>query len=405
MAEIDFDELDKAVNSIMSNANSSKKSSKNEQTQVTQVQSEADTPKVDAIEPEASDSMSTHEQQDASTVGVPEPDSDGVDTPTVSDETVNLLSSDDSNEPSEDSSAMTQPLANKRRGQFMDMKHPSADMKTSTAPAPITPSRVGVTLSPLSSDVKPDIEKASDADSPNTKQDAPTDTSEDADLIHSNEVSDTASDQTEHATADEPTPATDVATEDTEPMTTSPFLPDAKVEKRPLGTPIHDDEQVNDELDADKSSENEQDAADQTDEAIEPAQTPSSLPKELHSSVLEVEADTTVDEAPTQATEDSDEKEQTRNIVADTASEVAPHESKEFAGPSSIPPQYNVKDDQSDSDENEPQTSMYDSAADHPALAEHKKSSHWVVAIVIFLMLLLGAAGGAGLYLYQTGSF
>lgn len=48
------------------------------------------------------------------------------------------------------------PLAIKRRGKFMDVMHPSADMTSATPAAPVKPVRTSPVLQPISTDVKPE---------------------------------------------------------------------------------------------------------------------------------------------------------------------------------------------------------------------------------------------------------
>ena len=51
----------------------------------------------------------------------------------------------------------TTPLAIKRRGKFMDMVHPSADMTSGAPAAPVKSPRTSPVLQPLSSDVSPEV--------------------------------------------------------------------------------------------------------------------------------------------------------------------------------------------------------------------------------------------------------
>ncbi len=339
-----------------------------------------------SVSDEPQDDASTPDVQEDQNVSISDDTNEHIDAESdMSDPAV-----EQADEPIEQPAAQPTSLATKRRGQFMDMKHPSADMKSATsAQSESLPSRVGVTLSPLSA-------RQSSDDSLSA---SPSEVADDAEptSLESSEDIDTQLDSISNDSRDRTSEYGDDLLDDDD-APTSPFLPDAKVDKRPLGSTSTADDTMS-EIQAD----NERPL-----EVTAPATVSTQLPKELDSSVLEVEADTTAEEQASQDHDNdySDDNETTAQPDTDGGLEHGESDDEKksdgFAAPTSIPPQYSVKEDKVD--EAEPQTSLYDDAADHPALVESKKSSHWIIAIVIFLMLLLGAAGGAALYLYQTGT-
>lgn len=396
MAEIDFDELDKAVNSLMDSA--TKKAAPQEENTSSLVES-PEPIAVDAQKPEQSTSEPEESPAQPVETSLSDSSSDGSQTPMSTDETP--------------SSPAPAPLATKRRGQFMDMKHSSADMRTAPTPMAAKPmSRVGTTLAPISSVVTheeaPTEEPVAAPKHSITEEDAKKEATPLLDAPDPVDAITATSEVNDDDTDGELPP---LEKEDTAPV--SPFLPDAKVEKRPLGTP----EPVVAESSDDEQSSNDAPApvgatmthgvaleAPASAEPIAPATIRTTLPKELHSSVLEVEADTTAaGESEDDAETAAESTPETKDVVAsvDSATPEAKTDATVSAAAASIPPQYTAKKPAEDA---EPQASMYDNAVDHPALAQPKKTSHWAVVIIIIILVLLGALGGAALYLYQTGA-
>lgn len=406
MAEIDFDELDKAVSSLMENVNKPKRQSAPE---VSDASADSSQNSDDKEQSQPSDESRETEQKTQ---------------PNDTDSTSDLTKSVDTSAEEQDSEPPKRPLANKRRGQFMDMKHASADMRVMPVAKPPM-SRIGTSLSPISSGVKSDDEKTEEPQTPQAHPaDVPSeDYSENSEssgvLSESQTTSTNSTDDSEEVTSERTSQKTD---EDTD-LPTSPFLSGAKVEKRPLGAPAPAPKEDSD-IDAAVQSEQNTDAPEEetlshtvelssATESVAPAVSPTKLPKELDASVLEVEADTTAidgkagDEAKQEQFEDD---EQPHDMSAETTksdskkSDDAAQPSEAYA-PASIPMQYKAKQPGDDTlSAQEPQTSMYDTAVDHPTLAQPKKTSHWAIVIGIIIFVLLGALAGAALYLYQTGT-
>lgn len=309
-------------------------------------------------------------------------------------------------------------LATKRSsGRFMDVFHPSADMKRPTpdgAAAPV--SRQGLTITPpepatppVEAMEEPEQEKLATADMP---ADPPkTAHNEWPDPIDFAAKKNGTDEPTSHATPlEDPTITTDAAVIDEviadkktavaaapDAPLASPFLPDAKVAKRPLG----ELSVSSPEEDAGAASEGTQEAALTGDEAIlatitaEPeTQTPADtvsdkvlLPEELDSDLISVEADSTEPMSPHGA----------------TTQEIAPRDEAEKEAsdarmnvPASIQQQYK----EAPSSAAAP-GAIYDVDNYHQPLAHpEQKKSGWMMIVWIVLLLIVGAGGGAAVYYF-----
>lgn len=312
MSEIDFDELDKAVNSIM---------------------------------------------------GQP------ADISTAATQTKPAVDSNDS--PSQPS---PQTPAVKRRGQFMDMIHPSAKMRSvePSAPRPRV-SRQGATIAPGLESSAMATDQAIDQSS----------TQKPLETLSSIAPSAGAPDSTGSAVS----PTLHQAQE----PQTSPFLADAKVDKRPLGSPDWSSPTVSStdlssqmaDLNQNLTSESQSDQSSADDD--NPTTTP--LPAELSQDIMQIESD-----GATKSPEPA---------IVTTSNEIANSSSQAAIGARqlSIPPQYKAatpKVPLADS-ENQP-ASMYD-LGDGPLKAPVKKKSSWPIIIGALLLILVGIVGSVGLFL------
>ncbi|MGB2686868.1 MAG: hypothetical protein WBC12_02390, partial [Candidatus Saccharimonas aalborgensis] len=224
MTELDFDELDRAVNDLMHDVDTTKRPSglDDPEDKVVELNTPADTSSAS-----------------------PEPAGRGAQGAITN--------------------AATVPPAIKRRGQFMDMIHPSSDMKKA---ATLGVKREGVTIQPsptqpheemvaspaptendTTSKPEPNDEQPPVIESGDSLPETPTDSTDEVGYPDPMEFTgkDEATDHTpdssieeaESATQNDPVVDTsdqhqDMPVDD-EPLS-SPFLPDAKVEKRPLGS-------------------------------------------------------------------------------------------------------------------------------------------------------------------------
>ncbi len=372
MKEFDFDELDKAVNSLMS-----------------------ETKKVDTSPPDTTPAPSAPpavapvSSIASPVVSVPMP-------------TVTPM-------PAPAPVAETRPsLAPKRSGRFMDVVHPSSDMTLPQVPRRPTPSREGAVVAPLSPSApltpvvsnapEPQLEtlavppSAAQVESDSTDATS-TFTESWPDPIEATSVSPTAFEDTPvinatSATSESTSPSEDDALAKEvasvpDVSLSSPFLPDTKVEKRPLGVQATSQAPVVAESDSKSDLDNQ--ANDRPSDIEEDTQVSPQvdLPAELHQDLLNVEADSAAT-TPDIASVDTESS----SIALRNQTPVP-----SLGESNSIAQQYMVKATSSDTDH----TPVYDSAAQALSHPEKKKSG-WLIVLSIILVLALFAAAGVGLY-------
>ncbi len=412
MTDIDFEELDKAVNNLMSDVDTSQRAPGLDDPEE----------KVVSLSPSAAQPST---QSPSTTSEAQAPSS---------------------------STARTTPLAVKRRGQFMDIVAP-------TRSAPPRVSRQGVTLQPTETaaetpeETVPPVE--AEESTVSTTETVPTLPSHDmestgsavpepvashdssVELLTTSETSADSVEQPATPDLDEQTsyeqtssesvpPVVDTPTDDTQPEEddvpqsvvdeitavtsdqsseplSSPFLSDAKVEKRPLGTPITlpdpidttplttETETLDDakELSAEPAVDDAatSDApADTSSDENQPVQLASEasavpVPEELKTEVTEVES---------------------QAIGSPTESTVEPTQPVQPPAGGSIAQQYKEQPSSGD------QTSgaIFDTATYHKGVEtpEKKKASRKIVPILIWILALLalGAAAGAAYFYWST---
>ena len=348
MAELDFDELDKAVSDLMVNVDTSKQPAgldEHAETVVTIPSSDTSKPATLPVSPGTPQTPSSGPQSGAATPSAPAAPS----------------------------------LATKRRGQFMDIVHPSLNMTTGS---PKFSNRHGTTLKPssgaesLASEQRGEVpapvpvEQAASAPTEGAPQSAwpdpidmaagstvPTDTVP-ADNLSTASAEDTSSDSTEPA-----------------PLS-SPFLSDTKVEKRPLGG-------VSPDLGA------QPEASPAKSEAVASAPVVSSkvLPAEFGGDIMAAESKDL-----------SSHPEAAKVLAAPMRVAAAPvSEAKTLSSNGSISPQYTEKPSSGDQSNG----SIYDTATYHQAIDADKPKKKpsplkWIIWIVV--LLLVGAAAGAAYY-------
>lgn len=161
----------------------------------------------------------------------------------------------------------------------------------------------------------------------------------------------------------------------------SPFIADAKVEKRPLGA-FTDAEPLASSLDlANQPQESQQPASTAILDSERPINTDVPVPAELQDDLLSIESgeDTVSDAQPVEAI---------AQPIVTAASPVAPV---------SIPQQYVEQPSTGD----QPAGSIFDTDAYHKPIAHPKKSkSGWMMLLWIFLLIILGVGAGAAFYFY-----
>lgn len=360
MTELDFDELDKAVNSLMG----------------------------DKKEPVGS--VPASPPQDATPAATPA-------TPATPAPVASEPASTPSQVPSSQSVRPT-PMALRRSGRFMDVVPAVRKDPASATKPPV--SRQGATLQPSSPVVEPEplktAETAPPPQAPAATEPPTTDWPDPLELVSKN-TSDAENPLPEASSIEEAaTPAlkelewenkaSDVKNTTDEPLS-SPFLPDAKVEKRPLGGALPAPESP-------LLAEDGNTQLPALPKDVEPA-----LPEELHGDVVSIEADnSTTDPSRHAAPEPSVPEVKRAEMPApkEVKPAVTVTEAAAPTGPTSIPQQYKEESATGDTKNG----AIYDTKSYHQPLSHPaKKKSGWGWVLWILLILVLGAGGGAALYL------
>lgn len=374
MKDIDFDELDKAVSSVLSKG-ATTTLNKETKTETASGNSMGNIPDSAESIPVQVTSSPKKDTNIAAAPAIEQPAASTEQAPVESVKVEPALEKPASTESKTDSGAAP---TIRRAGRFMDVVHPSSDMagpKAAVAPTNRV-SMSGKTLQPIAAgnaftteaEVTPEkvIEKPT-ATTPATKPDAIA--SEDPawpDPINTPSVdtNKVTSPKTEDATV--PVNITAASPE----IAASPFIDDPQVEKRPLGA-FSETAQTQSTLPREA-------AADATHEEPLVAEAGSEvLPPELDVDVISVESDIdTVENEPSQVN---------HSVHATTAQ----------AGTLSIPKQYQEAERPEDTSAH----SLFDTKDYHPPLNVHTDNSHrflWVWVVIAALLLL----GTAGLFAY-----
>lgn len=352
MTDIDFDELDRAVNSLMKpkQANSSGEAPNNRA---------ADSAQPTVPSPSTDTQTSMPNSNPAATA------------PSENDQP----SGQDARQSPDDASSRPKVVV-KPRGQFMDVIHNSSNMKSPNTTAPkLTPRhRSGGTLQPTSgvtpkdsantlAEVKPKAQLSSEPAVQSQVQEAEQSW---PDPIEMNQSS-------AQASADK--------SQDGGPLST-PFLADAKVDKRPLGGL-----QPTTELIAKPMADPEV-----SDVRADDTEQQSTLPDELKQDVLAVEAASNT-ESDSVSIEPA-----VKSAPAVNATSKTPATATVGSLPQSPPPQ------RVNSVQNEPDNSIFDTEQyQAPVKQPAKRKSNWLIVVAIVALVLLGTGGGIAFYLLSSG--
>lgn len=441
MKDLDFDELDRAVNSLMTNVPKTPTQSSEPQEKTLNIATTLDgdtPPSFDAIEKTAIQATTTPVAVTPKPSSLPTPTR-----PTVLRDVTPAHLVPPAPAPTRAQPSIT-PAA-RRSGKFMDVVRPSQPKQDDERPV----SRQGVTIQPSSNPIveepasqpKPPIEETPVPAESHDKEVASPVVSSSAVEAPTNDWPDpldmqpTTTSPTEPSLdKSEPEPVEELntpnqtskdASSPQEPLT-SPFLPDAKVEKRPLGgsSPLALPSDITEEPEAEAAplpAEKEptgptlpkapaaetgsSDATAETDSSNTIAKTPSSqsvdtpLPEELSNDLMAVEADTTHDELKKEHDSAAEENTSLDKEETKEQSPAAPiHHQDEKANVSvstSIPQQYHEVPSTGDKDSG----SIYDTNTYHQPLTHpKKKNTGRTILLWAIVVLLLGIAAGAGLY-------
>lgn len=395
MSEIDFDELDRAVNDLMSNVDTSKR------------HEGLDDPEDKVV---TLDNSSTESGKVASS-------------PATETTTVTPMSAPEA----KPAPAQSSPLAVKRRGQFMDMVHPSSDMTSASRPvkrdgvsimppsetvstlpstesvkkpssvinAPVnnkpaptlssirTPSSTTVVSTPMSTPAPavPSAEKSSRPTTSSAIQPPvqPNPTAPIASSYSSPEAvepSDNKNDQPEEVASVESEIPAEIVDEASsisspQPLPTAPFLSDARVEKRPLGA------------NSESAAKPPQDVAEEEDAPVSELV---SLPAELQGDVVAVEASVPLDIDKAGSLSEVDGQSSDADLVVDAGVDLTAQ---------SI--------EQTDVDD-QVNGSIYDTANYHQPIDGKKpeKKSSPLKWLAWFLVLLIVGVGAGVAYFFLT---
>lgn len=362
MKDIDFDELDRAVNSLMS-----------------PVGTTPTTPAKPAAEPAAQSLSDTEATPEVTSAPVSVPERTATPTP-----------------------------AARRGGRFMDMIHTSSDMKTRSTG---TQSREGVAITPARPITQPAaaepvinqadqvaaIESEQTGVAEVTTPDSPEEMPKAEESIISSSAPESSSSDivmpdpldidTSSQEADTSSEVDEVTTETEEsneaPTSESPFLTDAKVEKRPLNPePLSSSEPLVDmdallKEDLETGEAKDEDAAEEKSKD-EPPVVP--VAPELNSELVAIE---------------SGERSEAQPATEDESTAKADEPSTQPTGPTSIAQQYKTQESTGDKSH----AAIYD-ATQYPEPVAHpaKKKSGWLWVVWVIVLLALGAGGAIGLY-------
>ncbi len=403
MKDIDFDELDRAVGSVLGADNKADDASKTD-TPATAVATVSPKP------PTISEPAAT------------EPDN-AVEQPKVNEEEKSVVTPE------------IKPSVSpaRKRGQFLDMVHPSADMRK----APKMQATARKTLAPLNAVVAPEepvSKPATEVEVPSVDAVVPEPAT--PDVIASQESSqnpapanqetpkeewpdplDFAKESAEvSATAQEPT-LLDNAEPTVVEASQTPFVADAKVDKRPLGAFASHDEastealvessddtlEFNPEVNSIESTgvpQAEDEATGLTGEvpAVEALSEDSPVvPPSASEADSTVETGSLPDEVTPAEQEAKPELSKVEETKVETPAPVAPVASQT----PSIPQQYKTAEAPKEDNDAHP---LFDTEEYHqPLLADGKKKSSKIILIIVMLVILLALGGALGYIAYNVG--
>lgn len=378
MADIDFDELDKAVNDLMANVDKTKRTAGLDEPEEKVVTIPASDTASPAATPTASIDTSATTPVEAPVVAAP---AAAPTAPTPAPTT-----------------SVGPSLAVKRRGQFMDIVHPTRDMNT---PKPV--GRQGVTIQPGN-----DVIAASAVRQNEVPAMAPTAPSPQADQTATSSAwpdpIDMPNTSTEAPVAPNASPEAPVDGAVEAPLT-SPFLPDAKPEKRPLGSPLQAEDVSPDAPDA---------PANDTQTPANPQSVPAAiLPEEFSGDLMAVESRDLSSHPeqsvslPTPAEQPKLEAGEEEALIPAVASpdpieqqQTSTQPQTQLPAGGSIAQQYTEQPSSGDQSNG----SIYDTSAYHQPIepvAPAKKKTPTSVWIMIGVGLaLIGAIGGAAFFYF-----
>jgi len=283
----------------------------------------------------------------------------------------------------------------------MDVVHPSMDMKKPDTPAPKPVSRQGATIAPspsMTTPVTPSPEEPAQTPAPEPVSAAPQPAMAPATTAHQPQATSDWPDPLELATEKADMPLTDKPEEQAKEGTdtnsqpestplTSPFLPDTKVEKRPLGGAAPTDAVP--ELPVAGTGKEGLTVDDPNAQLPPEPETTAPLPAELQGDLVAIESGSAKEATVSHNAAAPEEKPAEATVTEPPAEENKP------TGPVSIPQQYREEPSTGDQQSG----AIYDTDTYHQPLAHPaKKKSGWLWVVWIILILVVGAGAGALLF-------
>ena len=339
MKDLDFDELDKAVNSLIANS------------------------------PVSNDSVASEPKETVLNLG-----SDLASLPPI------VASIPTVSSPVK---PVAQPINRPSTGRFMDVVHPSSNMRSTMPDRPSRPLIEPIMVSrPLESPRFGGVNSFSapkTISTPVVNNSSASLNNDDSDIDQiSNDISKAMENTTNY------------------PME-SPFLPDAKVDKRPLGAFSNEQSPVaknpSFELPINNTTINNSEQSDISQQSKN--NNISALPDELQSNLLKIEANDLVQEEDLPEVQPQIPVSVQQIPSSETSlADIPVVNNPQPTAATSIPQQYTEQPSSSD----QKTGSIYDTNSYHKALAPTKKKSGWLWVLWIILLLAIGAGSGAAVY-------
>ena len=376
MKEFDFDELDRAVNTLMGNVPKATEPAKQDDVKTLTITPTLTDDKMPQLPVDVTEPVALASSADPVTSAVPSE--------------------------SREQFRSVAPAA-RRSGRFMDVIHPSASTQRK-ASSTLGVSRQGVTLEPLASPAEETVahvvptEEIVPVTHDSQESDIVADVAEVRDWPDPLEFNNASSASDDEVDQEQALDEALAKTEQIEPLS-SPFLADAKVEKRPLGGPVPElmlEAHTLDTTEQEEVSESRDDVQAPADAVV--------LPEELQGDLMAIESDTTAGNVTSESVTPEAATQPVKAVVAEksfvtpTAAPIAAAVSAASStGAVSIPQQYREAPSTGD----QTTGSIYDTDTYHQPL-EHpaKKRTGWLWVVWVLVLLLLGAGGGALAYLY-----
>ena len=301
---------------------------------------------------------------------------------------------------SQSTSPILPPLAGRRsNGKFMDVVPPSSNTRV-TPSIPDNVSRQGATINPISNlslePIKVPIPASTNeqpGSSLNKEWPDPIDFQGKNNITTTNkepEKDDNMEDDIDKISNDITNTLGDKQAESPE----SPFVSGAKVDKRPLGAFSNDTPKPMDGALTQSDKSNEPDVVKPSSNTFAPVSSNAPLPAELHNDLIKVESGgDTVDTTKLAVTETSATTLTNTNAPSTTTSPV----DNQPTGPTSITQQY--KEQPSSGDQST--GAIYDTNSYHKGiLVNKKKKSGWMWVLWTVILLVVGSAVGAAVYYF-----